>query len=164
MLERLCEAGIPVYAVGKIEDIYAHRGITESNHTGNNQTSRELVSRWTREKATGLIIANFIDFDMLYGHRRDAVGYAHAIEETDAWLASYLPLLARDDVLIITADHGNDPTYRGSDHTREYVPLIVYQPGRAPMNFGIRQGFYDIAQSLASFFKIKPMPRGISFL
>lgn len=164
VLERLTEAGIPVYAVGKIEDIYAHRGITESNHTGNNQTSRDLVSRWTREKKNGLIIANYIDFDMLYGHRRDAKGYAAALEETDRWLTSYLPLLSRDDVLMITADHGNDPTYRGSDHTREFVPLIVYQPGSEPKNLGVRAGFYDIAQSLASFFKIKPMPRGVSFL
>jgi phosphopentomutase len=164
ILECLKNAGVPVYAVGKIEDIYAHRGITESNHTGNNQTSRELVSRWTREKTNGFIMANFIDFDMLYGHRRDAKGYASALEETDRWLASYLPLLSRDDVLMLTADHGNDPTYRGSDHTREFVPLIVYQPGRPPMNLGVRKGFYDIAQSLASFFGIQPMPRGVSFL
>jgi phosphopentomutase len=164
ILECLKDSGIPVYAVGKIEDIYAHRGITESNHTGNNQTSRELVSRWTREKTNGFIVANYIDFDMLYGHRRDAKGYAGALEETDRWLASYLPLLSRDDVLIITADHGNDPTYRGSDHTREFVPLIVYQPGRPPKNLGVRKGFYDIAQSIASFFGIKAMPRGVSFL
>lgn len=164
ILERLTQASVPVYAVGKIEDIYAHRGIAESNHTGNNRTSRELVSRWTREKRNGLIIANYIDFDMLYGHRRDAKGYANALEETDRWLAGYLPLLSPDDVLLITADHGNDPTYRGSDHTREFVPLIVYQPGSEPKNLGVRKGFYDIAQSLASFFKIKPMPRGVSFL
>jgi phosphopentomutase len=164
ILERLIQSGVPVYAVGKIEDIYAHRGITESNHTGNNQSSRELVSRWTREKKNGFIVANYIDFDMLFGHRRDAKGYAAALEETDRWLAAYLPLLSGDDVLIITADHGNDPTYRGSDHTREFVPLIVYQPGREPKNLGVRKGFYDIAQSVASFFGIKPMPRGVSFL
>jgi len=164
ILECLKDAGVPVYAVGKIEDIYAHRGITESNHTGNNLTSSELVSRWTREKNNGFIMANFIDFDMLYGHRRDAKGYAHALEEIDSWVKSYLPLLTANDVLIITADHGNDPTYRGSDHTREFVPLIVYQPGREPKNLGVRKGFYDISQSLASFFKIKPMPRGVSFL
>jgi phosphopentomutase len=164
ILERLTQAGISVYAVGKIEDIYAHRGITESNHTGNNQGSQELVSRWTREKKNGFIIANFVDFDMLYGHRRDAKGYAAALEKTDRWLESYLPLLSGDDVLIITADHGNDPTYRGSDHTREFVPLLVYQPGREPRNLGVRKGFYDIAQSLAAFFNIGPMPRGVSFL
>lgn len=164
ILERLTQAGVPVYAVGKIEDIYAHRGITEANHTGNNKTSRELVSRWTREKKNGFIVANYIDFDMLYGHRRDAKGYASALEETDRWLAGYIPLLTRDDVLIITADHGNDPTYRGSDHTREYVPLIVYQPGGEPASLGVRKGFFDIAQSVATFFGIKPMPRGVSFL
>ena len=164
ILERLTQAGIPVYAVGKIEDIYAHRGITESNHTGNNQGSQELVSRWTREKKNGFIIANFVDFDMLYGHRRDAKGYAAALEKTDRWLESYLPLLSRDDMLIITADHGNDPTFRGSDHTREFVPLLVYQPGRASKNLGIRKGLYDIAQSVAAFFGMKPMPRGVSFL
>ena len=164
ILERLTQAGVPVYTVGKIEDIYAHRGITESNHTGNNHLSQDLVSRWTREKKNGFIIANFVDFDMLYGHRRDPIGYAAALEKTDQWLGSYLPLLSRDDMLIITADHGNDPTFHGSDHTREFVPLFVYQPSRAPKNLGLRKGFYDIAQSIASFFGIQPMPRGVSFL
>ena len=164
ILEQLQKAGVPVYAVGKIEDIYAHRGITEANHTGNNQTSQELVSRWTREKGDGFIIANFIDFDMLYGHRRDSRGYAAAIEQTDKWLASYLSLLTPNDLLILTADHGNDPEFKGSDHTREYVPLLCYQQGRTGRNLGIRKGFYDIAQTLAEFFKIPAMPRGISFL
>jgi phosphopentomutase len=164
ILERLTDADIPVYAVGKIEDIYAHRGITESNHTGNTTSSEEVVEQWTREKDNGLIFANFIDFDMLYGHRRDPRGYAAAMEQTDAWLSRYLPLLTPDDVLIITADHGNDPTYQGTDHTREYVPLVVYRVGRPGENLGIRNGFYDIAQSLASFFGIAPQPRGVSFL
>ncbi|MFH0953537.1 MAG: phosphopentomutase [Verrucomicrobiota bacterium] len=164
VLERLKDAGVPVYAVGKIEDIFAHRGITQSIHTGNNQTSRDLVSRWTREKRKGLIMANYIDFDMLYGHRRDAAGYARALEEADQWLGGYLPLLSRDDVLILTADHGNDPTFRGSDHTREFVPLLVYRPGRAGLDLGLRKGFYDIAQSLAAFFGLPALPRGRSFL
>ncbi|HBA84243.1 MAG TPA: phosphopentomutase [Verrucomicrobia bacterium] len=164
LLERLVAEGIPVYAVGKIEDIYAHRGITESNHTGNTMASAQLVAQWTREKKDGLIFANFIDFDMMYGHRRDALGYARAIEQIDQWMASYLPLLHQDDVLIITADHGNDPTYKGSDHTREFVPLLVYRPGREGRDLGIRNGFYDIAQSIAKYFNIVPMPRGVSFL
>jgi phosphopentomutase len=164
VLERLVEAGIPVYAVGKIEDIYAHRGITETIHTGNTRDSAELVARWTREKKKGLIMANFIDFDMVYGHRRDAAGYARALEETDRWLGSYLPLLAKDDLLILTADHGNDPTFKGTDHTREFVPLLAYRPGRAAGELGIRKGFYDIAQSIASFFGIPALPRGRSFL
>ena len=164
ILERLVNAGVPVYAVGKIEDIYAHRGITEANHTGNTELSQNAVSKWTREKPEGLIFANFIDFDMQYGHRRDAPGYARALESTDAWLASYIKLLGKDDVLMLTADHGNDPTYKGSDHTREIVPLLVYQPGRTGGSLGVRKGFYDVAQSIATFFRIEALPRGISFI
>jgi phosphopentomutase len=164
VLERLVSAGVPVYAVGKIEDIFAHRGITQSEHTGNNRTSRELVARWTKEKKDGLIFTNYIDFDMLYGHRRDAKGYAQALEETDVWFKSYLPLLTPDDMLIVTADHGNDPTFKGSDHTREFVPLLVYRPGRPGVNLGIRKGYYDVAQSIAAFFGLAALPRGRSFL
>ncbi|NLB66480.1 MAG: phosphopentomutase [Lentisphaerae bacterium] len=164
ILERLVEAGVPVYAVGKIEDIYAHRGITESVHTGNNMDSQALVAKWTREKEKGLIMANYIDYDMLYGHRRDPRGYADSLEKTDQWLASYLPLLGVDDLLIITADHGNDPTFEGTDHTREYVPLLVYRKGQPAQSLGVREGFYDIAQSLAAYFGLPPLPRGASFL
>ncbi|HPC20264.1 MAG TPA: phosphopentomutase [Kiritimatiellia bacterium] len=164
ILERLVARSIPVYAVGKIEDIYAHRGITESVHTGNNADSQALVEKWTREKPAGLIMANFIDYDMVYGHRRDAKGYAHSLELTDQWLARYLPLIGPNDMLILTADHGNDPTFAGSDHTREYVPLLVYRPGEDCESLGIRRGFYDIAQSLARFFSIPTIPRGASFV
>ena len=164
ILERLVAKQIPVYAVGKIEDIYCHRGITESIHTGNNADSQALVEKWTKEKPSGLIMANFIDYDMVYGHRRDAKGYAHSLELTDRWLANYLPLIGPDDMLILTADHGNDPTYKGTDHTREYVPLLVYRPGEPGESLGIRRGFYDIAQSLAQFFSIPAIPRGASFV
>lgn len=164
VLERLVRAGIPVYAVGKIEDIFAHRGISESEHTGNNRDSQHQVAQWTREKKDGLIFANFIDFDMLYGHRRDPRGYADAIEQTDDWLGEYQLLLDKEDMLILTADHGNDPTYRGSDHTREMVPLLVYQPSRPGRNLGIRKGYFDIAQTIARFFGIPALPRGVSFL
>ena len=164
ILERLTAKGIPVYAVGKIEDIYCHRGITESVHTGNNADSQALVEKWTKEKKTGLIVANFIDYDMVYGHRRDAKGYAKSLELTDQWLARYLPLVKEGDLLILTADHGNDPTFQGTDHTREYVPLLVYRPGEPAENLGIRRGFYDIAQSLAQFFSIPAIPRGAAFV
>ncbi len=164
LLERLVAKNIPVYAVGKIEDIYCHRGITESVHTGNNADSQALVEKWTKEKTSGLIMANFIDYDMVYGHRRDAKGYAKSLELTDQWLASYLPLIGPDDMLILTADHGNDPTFQGTDHTREYVPLLVYRPGDPAESLGIRRGFYDIAQSLAHFFSIPAIPRGASFV
>ena len=164
ILERLVEKDVPVYAVGKIEDIYCHRGITESVHTGNNADSQALVEKWTKEKDRGLIVANFIDYDMVYGHRRDAKGYAKSLELTDQWLANYLPLLKEGDMLILTADHGNDPTFKGTDHTREYVPLLVYAPGEPAGNLGIRRGFYDVAQSLAKFFNVPAIPRGASFV
>ena len=164
ILERLVAKDIPVYAVGKIEDIYCHRGITESIHTGNNADSQALVEKWTKEKTAGLIMANFIDYDMVYGHRRDAKGYAKSLELTDQWLAKYLPLIGPEDMLILTADHGNDPTFKGTDHTREYVPLLVYRPGEPAENLGIRRGFYDIAQSLAQFFGIPAISRGASFV
>jgi len=162
--ERLFDAGVPVYAVGKIEDILAHRGITESIHSANTEDSQKVIEQFMRREGDGFIFANFIDFDMLYGHRRDPEGYAAALRQTDQWLEGFLPMLANNDVLILTADHGNDPTFTGTDHTREHVPLLVYQPGCPGESLGIRQGFYDVAQSLATVFKIEPIPRGETFL
>lgn len=162
--ERLIKQGIPVYAVGKIEDIIAYRGITESEHTGTTETSQAQTLKYYREKEKGLIFANFIDFDMLYGHRRDPEGYARALEQTDEYLAGFIKEMKEGDILIVTADHGNDPTFKGTDHTREYVPLLVYQPGKNGQSLGIRNGFYDIAQSLADFFGLDSNPRGVGFL
>jgi phosphopentomutase len=162
--ERLAEAGVPVYGVGKIEDIVAHRGLTESLHTGNTAESQQAVEHFMQQAGDALIFANFIDFDMLYGHRRDPEGYAAALRRTDRWLASFLPRLTAEDLLILTADHGNDPTFKGTDHTREYVPLLVYRPNQAGKSLGIRNGFYDIAQSLAAWFSLQPIPRGESFI
>lgn len=164
VLERLTAAGIPVYAVGKIEDIVAHRGITKSNHTGNNIDSQKAVETFFKEPGNGLIFANFIDFDMIYGHRRDPEGYAGCLEQTDQWLASFIPKLAKDDILIVTADHGNDPTWKGTDHTREAVPLLVYRPDTPGQDLGLRNGYYDVAQSIASVFGITGISRGKSFL
>lgn len=164
ILERLTAESVPVFAVGKIEDIFAHRGITESKHTGNNADSMGEVLRLLRVKDRGLIFANFIDFDMLYGHMRDARGYAAELERTDEFLDRLLSALSPDDLLILTADHGNDPTFRGSDHTREFVPLLVHRPGRPGRSLGIRSGFFDIARSLADFFGLPPPPRGTGFL
>ncbi len=162
--ERLFNAGVPVYAVGKIEDIVVHRGITESIHSPNTEASQKVVEGFMKKKGDGFIFANFIDFDMLYGHPRDPQGYAAALRQTDGWLARFLPSLGPDDVLILTADHGNDPTFKGTDHTREYVPLLVYKKGAPGKSLGIRHGFYDIAQSLASLFGLTPTPRGQGFL
>lgn len=164
ILERLKDGGVDVYAVGKIEDIFAHRGITHTDHTGNNLASQKSLERFASGMKRGFLFANFIDFDMLYGHRRDAQGYADCLVQTDTWLASFLPTLGKDDVLIVTADHGNDPTWKGSDHTREIVPLLVYRPGHPGVSLGVRHGFYDVAQSAAHYFGIEPLPRGVSFL
>ena len=128
VLQCLEREGVPVYSVGKIDDIFGQRGITESNHTPDNVSSQQAVETFLQEKERGFIFANFIDFDMLYGHRRDPKGYARALEQTDAWLGTFLPRLGDEDVLILTADHGNDPTFEGTDHTREYVPLTRLSP------------------------------------
>jgi len=163
ILDRLTEAGIPVTGVGKIEDIFAHRGLSQSFHTGTSAASQRQVLDLARSGAAGLIFANFIDFDMLYGHRRDVAGYARALEQTDVFFGKLLPALLPGDWLIITADHGNDPTFSGTDHTREYVPVLAYFPGCGGQPLGIRRGFYDVAQSLAALFGLPPMPRGVSF-
>jgi len=160
--EHLFKANIPVYAVGKIEDILAHRGLTESIHTGNTKDSQQAVEDFMKRDGKGFIFANFIDFDMLYGHPRDPHGYAKALEQTDRWLEDFISTLGEDDVLILTADHGNDPTFKGTDHTREYVPLLVYGKQVNPKNVGVRLGFYDIAQTIASLFNIAPTSRGTS--
>lgn len=164
LTEQLVQHGVPVYAVGKIEDILAHRGITKTNHTPNTRNSEAALEQFMSEPGSGFIWANFIDFDMLYGHRRDPVGYGKALEQTDQWLAQFLPQMGDDDLLIITADHGNDPTFTGNDHTREYVPLLVYGPNHSARSLGIRDGFYDISQSVAHAFKLPALTRGISFL
>ncbi|MCX7819178.1 MAG: phosphopentomutase [Kiritimatiellae bacterium] len=163
VLERLTAAGIPVAAVGKIEDIFAGRGIARSRHTGNNADSQRAVELFLDEMPAGLIFANLIDFDMLYGHRRDPGGYAWALEEVDRWLGGLVERLGSEDVLVITADHGNDPTYRGSDHTREYVPVLALRPGRPGGQLGVREGFADVAASIAAWFGLPPLPRGRPF-
>ncbi|HDL77164.1 MAG TPA: phosphopentomutase [Lentisphaerae bacterium] len=160
VLEELTSRNIPVYAVGKIEDIFAHRGITESLHTGNNRDSQDAVLQLAGRVSTGLVFANFIDFDMLYGHRRNPRGYARALEECDPFFARLLPQLQSGDLLMVTADHGNDPTYKGTDHTREIVPLLAYRPDRPAQVLGVRRGFYDVGQTVASWLGIPPLRRG----
>ncbi len=156
--------GVPTYSVGKIEDIFANRGITRGWHTGDNAASMARTQDLIDTLDHGFVFANFIDFDMLYGHRRDPRGYADCLEQMDAWLADILPRLRETDTLILTADHGNDPIFKGTDHTREHVPLLVYQPGRPVRELGVRDGFYDVAQSITALFNLPPMVRGVSFL
>lgn len=167
ILPILSEEGVDVISVGKLDDIFPDCGITESFHAENNRDAEADVLRLADRPSEGkgmFVFANLIDFDMLYGHRRDPQGYAASLEKTDLFLKDLQPKLRKDDLMIITADHGNDPTFAGTDHTREYVPLLAYTPERPGVNLGIRMGFYDIAQSLADWFGVPPIKRGKSFV
>ena len=168
-LDLLKEGGVGIYSVGKIEDIFGHRGITCGNHTGNNHDSLEasldFLKRCKGEK--GFVFTNLVDFDMLYGHRRDPKGYAGALSALDLYLPKIMNELTEDDLLIITADHGCDPTFKGTDHTREFVPLVVYSPGKKGGLLGDRKSFTDVAASLIEGYGINPkkLPDlGTSFL
>jgi len=153
ILNAISESGRAVIGVGKISDIFAGQGVTESFPTENNaEGMRQIADNW-EELTDGLIFANLVDFDMLHGHRRDVPGYAKALAEFDDWLGKFLGRIAPADLVIITADHGNDPTYRGSDHTREQVPLFVLHENRAE-SLGVRETYADIAATLAEYFEL----------
>jgi phosphopentomutase len=164
VLNAIAQTGLRVEGVGKISDIFADSGITHSTPTASNAEGMAVIDRLWADGQDGLIFANLVDFDMLFGHRRDVAGYTRALVEFDAWLANFLPQCDEDDLVIITADHGNDPTWRGTDHTREEVPLMVLH-GRASLPLGTRQTFADVAATLAAYFKLRqPWPVGKSFI
>ena len=164
ILNALAESGRSVVGVGKIHDIFAGQGITESFPTNSNADGMQRVAECWDALEEGLIFANLVDFDMLYGHRREVAGYAAALEEFDRWLAEFLPKINSSDLVIITADHGNDPTFRGTDHTREQVPLfMLHNECRQPL--GTRETFADVAATLADYFRLSDAPNsGRSFL
>ncbi len=152
ILDFLLEAGHEVIGVGKIKDIYAGQGISKSYGTKNNLDGILQIIEIQKRNFSGLLFANLVDFDMLYGHRNDPQGYAGAIEEFDSWLPEIMANLKDDDMLIITADHGCDPTTESTDHSREYVPLLVYGPKlKSNVNLGIRETFADVGQSVADY-------------
>jgi phosphopentomutase len=153
VLNELQEAGVPVRGVGKISDIFAESGISESHPTTSNAHGMEVIDRLWNAGVPGLIFANLVDFDMLFGHRRDLEGYAAALEEFDAWLGNFLPRIGPDDLVIITADHGNDPTWTGSDHTRERVPVFLLHRDRRK-NLGVRTGYHFVAETLRTAFRL----------
>lgn len=165
-MNELKDQGYDVIALGKISDIYDGEGITKAIRTKSNQDGMDKLVETLDESFNGISFLNLVDFDALYGHRRDPHGYAEALEAFDARLPEVLDKLPDEDLLIITADHGNDPTYKGTDHTREYVPLLVYSPrfvnGGAPL--ALRQTFADIGASIADNFKIQMPAYGSSFL
>jgi phosphopentomutase len=164
LLDRLAGRGVPVISIGKIADIFLGRGIAHSLKTKNNADGMEKILAAAREFPEGLIFANLVDFDMLYGHRNDPEGYSRALEEVDAWLPSLETSLAPDDLVILTADHGCDPVTPSTDHNREYVPLLAFGPRvRRGANLGTRASLADIGQTIAANFGAAA-PAGESFL
>ena len=165
VLDKLVAAGGNVISVGKIADIYAHQGITKTvKATGNAALFDATLVAMDEASANSIVFTNFVDFDMLYGHRRDVEGYASALEYFDERLPELMDKLNDDDLLVITADHGCDPTWQGSDHTREHIPVIAYGAGLKPGPLGKRDTFADIGQSIAAFFDLPPTDYGTSFL
>jgi len=165
LLDRLTAAGAPTMGVGKIEDLFAGRGLTYAVHTKSDDDVMDQVEAAMAAQPSGLIFANLVDFDTLYGHRNDIDGYAANLERFDARLARLLPRLTEKDLLIITADHGNDPTTSSTDHSREYVPFLGVGPCvRAGANLGVRASFADVGQTLAEYFGVEPLSHGTSFL
>ena len=164
LLDALKEAGKDVYAVGKINDIFAGRGVTEKVYTHGNTEGLEITLAAADKDFDGLCFVNLVDFDMLYGHRQDVDGYAAAFAEFDRWLPDFTAKMRDGDMLIITADHGCDPGDSHTDHTREYVPLIIYGKDVAPVNLGTRAGFCDIAATVAEYLGIPFRGDGKSFL
>ncbi len=165
LLDRLTAHGIPVHAIGKISDLFAGQGITSSVHTASDAEGMDRVRDAMSRVQNGLVFANLVDFDTQYGHRNNVEGYAANLERFDLRLAEVLPTLAPADMLVVTADHGNDPTTPSTDHSREYVPLLVTGPSLRPGgSLGTRATFADLGQTLAEWFEVPALPHGTSFL
>lgn len=164
LLDAVKAAGLDSIAVGKIYDIFAHRGVTEQVYTQGNTDGLAQTLTYADRDFHGLCFVNLVDFDMLYGHRRDVDGYARALTEFDAWLPGFVKKLGPEDLLLITADHGCDPAYAATtDHTREYVPLVVLGPKVKPRNLGTRTSFADIAATVAELLQVGLDTPGKSF-
>ncbi|HEX9761224.1 MAG TPA: phosphopentomutase [Candidatus Acidoferrales bacterium] len=166
LLDVLAERGVPVYGVGKIHDIYNGRGVEDYVTTKNNADGMNKLTEALAKRPRGLVFANLVDFDMLYGHRKDVEGFARSLEEFDAMLGEFLPQLKPSDLLLVTADHGCDPCdcSPSTDHSREYVPILTYSPaGKKGVALGVRASLADMGQTVAENFGGK-IPRGASFL
>ncbi|GAE25453.1 phosphopentomutase [Halalkalibacter wakoensis JCM 9140] len=165
VMNELADNGIDSIALGKISDIYDGEGVTEAIRTISNDDGMAKLLETIRKPFNGLSFLNLVDFDAVYGHRRDPIGYGKALEQFDRQLKQVIDELEENDLLIVTADHGNDPTHKGTDHTREYVPLIVYnKKQKAAKNLGVRSTFADVGATIADNFAV-PLPKhGTSFL
>lgn len=165
MMQKLVAAGKDVYSVGKIDDIFNHQGITKKNHVLTNVESLDVTLKLLEEDFEGLMFINLIEFDMIYGHRNDPRGYADALEQFDSYIPEIEKRLKPGDMVIVTGDHGVDPTTPGTDHSREYVPLLVFGPHiKHGVNLGDRGSLADIAGTMAEIFSLEPQPIGESFL
>ncbi len=166
ILDILQKYGIQTIAIGKIGDIFSEQGIETSFHDSDNKgcLDRLVSCLQIQEKRNQFFFVNLVDTDMLYGHRRDIKGYHDSVQKIDVRLAEILGLMSAEDILIITADHGCDPGFKGTDHTREYVPLLYYSKQRTAENLGVRQCFCDVAQSLAAYFNVPAMAHGETFI
>ncbi|MDR1954070.1 MAG: phosphopentomutase [Clostridiales Family XIII bacterium] len=165
MLDNVKDAGMDVVAIGKISDIFAGQGVTESIHTESNEDGAARTIERMKRTGKGLIFTNLVDFDSKYGHRRDAVGYARALERFDSYLPEMIANVRERELLILCADHGNDPAHSGFDHTREYIPLLVYGHDLpANRNLGTRNTFADIGATIADALGVRPVDAGTSFL
>ena len=165
MCELLEKHGKTVYGVGKIEDIFCLRGITKSNHAAGNARCMEATFAAMQEDFDGLLFVNLVDFDMVYGHRRDVEGYARALETFDAQIPQLQALMGEEDLLILTADHGCDPCHTGTDHTREHVPVLVWsRKMQGGVNLGVRKTYADLSATVLDFFGIENTRKGTSML
>jgi phosphopentomutase len=165
LLDALTAAGMPVHAIGKIQDLFAGRGITTAVHTKNDDEGVDEIEKAIASAGPGLVFTNLVDFDTQYGHRNDVAGYAANLERVDARLARVLLRLRDRDLLIVTADHGNDPTTPSTDHAREYVPVFLIGAAVRPgTDIGVRPTFADLGQTIAEIFGVGPLANGTSFL
>jgi phosphopentomutase len=158
------EEGIEVISVGKVADMFTGRGFTGREKATGNRSAMDAIDALAGTLKEGLVFANLVDFDTLYGHRNDVRGFARALEEFDSWLGGFLPGLGNDDYLFITADHGLDPTTPGTDHSREHVPLLFHNPRLPGKDLGTRRGFRDIGRTIADIFGVARFPGGESLL
>src|SRR5438270_1790478 len=164
LLDLLKAEGKDVIGLGKIEDLFAGRGLTWQDHTETNSDGMQATLHWLEQDFNGLLFVNLVEFDMLWGHRRDSEGYAQALRDVDTWFAQLQKAMQPEDAIFFTADHGVDPTYHGTDHTREQVPLLAFGvPVQAGVNLGTRSTFADLGQTLAQAFAVGQLAAGTSF-
>ena len=167
LLDRVAEAGMTVWGIGKTEDLFCGRGLTRAEHTEGDEDglarTAAALSRMVSDSTSGMIFTNLVDLDMLYGHRQDPRGYARGLEVIDGWVPELVRNLGENDLLFITADHGTDPTDDSTDHTREFVPLLVAGRKASGVNLGMRNTFSDVAATITEGFGIAPVGGGVSF-